>query len=172
MPGTVRECMEVVWRTETGHEIGAGLVFYGWFPLFPTAVDVETISPSLAAASYSIQSEQIEITKEASYSSVDHGSILACTVRIHDWPSANAWPDFVKQILSNLLSIGAKVAWCGNELCAHSPDIFIPETATGDVYAALSNHAGYVCRSPELTDKYVPLCDRDLFAVKKSFGST
>ncbi|MFN3161646.1 MAG: hypothetical protein ACE37I_20230 [Rubinisphaera brasiliensis] len=172
MARTVRECMEVAWRTETGHEIVAGLTFYGWFPSLLAAGDVQTLWPSLAAASYSIQSEQIEITKEASYSSVDHGSILVCTVRIHDWPSANAWPDFVKQILSRLLSIGAKVAWCGNELCAHSPDIFIPETATGNIYAALSNHAGYVCRSPELTDKYVPLCDRDLLSVKKSFAST
>lgn len=72
--------------------------------------------------------------------------VLLWTIRITEWPAADAWEMTLRRTLDRLIEAGACVAWCGLEgRFSEPPGLFNPAEMPDSVYAATATGIGFMC---------------------------
>ena len=159
---TVAKHMEIFWDTPFGNEQVKGISFFGYFvDDNPTILD-DCLRQLWMSLNGEIAATLVAITEPGSYQCVDRGSIFNCHVRLQQFPSDNEWQSAIEGTLRWIVGCGARVAWCGGEDCTISPDVLDPNSMAGNVYAGYGREAGFLCKSPRLSDELVFLPDENL----------
>ncbi len=162
-----RESLGIFWTFEEFDESGEtvsyqdevdGLIFYGyWKKSLPEELlDPDSISKLWKGAD--IQTKLIKWDEE-SY------NCYSIEIYIKTWPEESFWEENIKCSLLWFCKQGAVLSWCGAEDCSPSTDVFDPDLASGNVYAAYAPKVGFICNSP-LYGEYQELQDEQLLQFK------
>ena len=149
----VSDELGIFWSTGEGHIEVAGIYFYGYWG-----------TAALPDDAASLRNPWNRIDSEADTSKIDEaddGNFLILTVWIKTWPDDQLWHATVEETLTRMVALGARVAWCGGELCSWSLEELDPETSNGFVYAAMSNATGLLLHSP-LSEEVSYLSDDEM----------
>jgi hypothetical protein len=153
MTNPAREVLTVIWQ---GEEI-PGLTFYGLRrpgderrPEFPTEAWAGCAEP------------------RSSRLFGDRWEVLVWDVKLRCWPAPEEFPELVRRTLEALRVAGCKVAWVGREgYFADPPDLFLPDSMSEGVLAALSDETGFQM-AVALDQPLRSLPDDELLALRKA----
>lgn len=131
-----------------------GLIFYGfWENGLP--------EKSLALDSFSEIWRRADIRTKLRKWNEENYRVYSIEVYIKTWPEESSWRECIKSSLMWFQGQGALVAWCGGEDSSPSIDVFNPELASGNVYAASAANVGFLCNA-SLNDEHQELQDEQL----------
>lgn len=83
-------------------------------------------------------------------------------IHIKKWPSTDKWLACLEKTLSYIVSVGAEIVWCSDEMGSPSMDQI---TYDGDIYAAYMKHLGLFVNS-NLEDEFKNLNSTQLESLK------
>jgi len=141
----VRESLGIYWLTQEGntahHEEVDGLSFYAYWPegSYPP-LNLQVFKEGWGEASIEVKSSELEIIEGERQAS------LIVDVKINSWPESY-WDSCIESSLDFFLQLGAKVAWCGDELCTPNLEVFSSEGGSGEVYAVKTSPTGFLCNA-------------------------
>ena len=159
----VSKSLSIVWTGPGGFgEEARGIYCYAYLKNQSPVVDNDPIGSIWTSIGRLVAINSTPIVERDSFASVGLGSILACTVRLDQWPADIVWKQSVEATLKHMVENGGSVAWCGGEDCSCSPDVLDPASSAGNVYAGYSTTTGCMCNSPSLTDECDYLSDAQL----------
>jgi len=93
---------------------------------------------------------------------------LVCSIQvvINSFPNNENWESFIQDTLNTLITCGAHAAWCGDESCYASLEIFDPEQSAGNIYSCLLKNKSWFINA-SLEDEIEFLSDDQLIQIKQ-----
>ena len=150
---TTKDSLWIVAFDGEGHNELSGIAFYG---LFKNQIDFDSTSIKSIWNGFAIIQNQVWYK--------DY-SVCSIQIVINEFPSNEVWKSLIKNTLESFINTGAYLAWCGDESCYASLDIFDPQQSSGNIYSCLLKNKKWFFNA-SLEDEIVFLDDEQLLNVK------